>query len=527
MTNAVGRWPTTRLGLSQVRTRIDSVSSVSNSNWLSQSCALMRCASRLRSDTQRKRQRIRGRAAVACELPKETRDSTRGERERGWGWVCWRFAPGNHLQKIPAMKSDDVNSNSLWGIVTNSGGLKEGQRMSNGRPTMRDYIDKMHQSALGRVEGMSNSDVLSKTVDAWIDQLSQEYASADIPVLDTQRISRTASQGEVPAYSVPNPRFSSAPKVPGLIHNIHVPFQGQRNFFFYHPDGWMDEFPGCAVMSDELVLSIGGAWYTSKQIEEAVDRQIADIENALQGFRSDADRFRQNFPGLIRPSLERRRQSADTEAQTAAGLKYPIKQRPEAAQTYTVPAIRRKIAPVPIPSTAPSPDPALHEDHYLHILNVIEHMTKVMERSPAAFVKMEEEHLRFHYLVQLNGQYDGVAGEAFNFEGHTDILVKQGNHNLFVAECKFWSGPEGLNKTVAQLFKYVTWRDTKMAIIMFVNRKDFTAAVITAVDTMAKHPLLVGQPKKEGETRFRYTLRMPNDPQRHITMTLLLFDVPK
>ena len=313
----------------------------------------------------------------------------------------------------------------------------------------------------------------------------------------------------------------------GLIHNIHVPFQGNRNFFFYQPDGWIDQFPGCAVGSDELTFSIGGAYYTSKQIEDEIDKKIDDVEKALRVFQSDAVRFCQNFPGLIRPALERRRQTAEIEARTAAGLKYPIKPLPNAPQTYTVPPIRKRIAPAPIPPAAPSPDPTLLEDHYRNILTIIENMTKVMERSPAAFVKMEEEHLRFHYLVQLNGQYDGVTGEAFNFQGKTDILVKQGNHNLFVAECKFWSGPQGLNDTIDQLFKYITWRDTKTAIIKFVDRKDFTASVTSAVDTMAKHPLLVGQSKQEGETRYRYTLKMPSDPLRNITMTLLLFDIPK
>jgi hypothetical protein len=52
-------------------------------------------------------------------------------------------------------------------------------------------------------------------------------------------------------------------------------------------------------------------------------------------------------------------------------------------------------------------------------------MTHVMEQSPHAFVKMGEEDLRTHFLVQLNGVYEGQAtGETFNFEGKTDILIR-------------------------------------------------------------------------------------------------------
>src|SRR5262249_49392131 len=138
-----------------------------------------------------------------------------------------------------------------------------------------------------------------------------------------------------------------------------------------------------------------------------------------------------------------------------------------------------------------------------------------------------EEDLRWHFIMQLNAQYDGVSGEAFNYQGKTDILVRMGNHNIFIAECKYWSGPKGLEDTLDQLFKYVTWRDTKTSIIKFVNRKNFAATVEEATRTMADHRLLVGQPRNEGETRFRYTLRHPDDTQRLITMTMLLFHISK
>jgi hypothetical protein len=57
-----------------------------------------------------------------------------------------------------------------------------------------------------------------------------------------------------------------------------------------------------------------------------------------------------------------------------------------------------------------------------------------------------------HYLVQLNGQYQGAAtGETFNHTGKTDILIRHENKNIFVAECKFWGGYEELIATTTQL----------------------------------------------------------------------------
>ena len=58
---------------------------------------------------------------------------------------------------------------------------------------------------------------------------------------------------------------------------------------------------------------------------------------------------------------------------------------------------------------------------------------------------MKEEDIRVHYLVQLNGHYEGNAtGETFNLEGKTDISIRDNAQVLFIAELKFWDGPRSL-----------------------------------------------------------------------------------
>jgi hypothetical protein len=53
-----------------------------------------------------------------------------------------------------------------------------------------------------------------------------------------------------------------------------------------------------------------------------------------------------------------------------------------------------------------------------------------------------------------------VTAEAFNIEGKTDILVRHEGSNLFIGECKVWSGAKGFGETVDQLFRYTGWRDS-------------------------------------------------------------------
>lgn len=70
---------------------------------------------------------------------------------------------------------------------------------------------------------------------------------------------------------------------------------------------------------------------------------------------------------------------------------------------------------------------------------------------------MKEEDIRQQFLVQLNGHYEGQAtGETFNYEGKTDILIRNQGKNIFIAECKFWSGAEALLDTITQILSYLT-----------------------------------------------------------------------
>ena len=82
-----------------------------------------------------------------------------------------------------------------------------------------------------------------------------------------------------------------------------------------------------------------------------------------------------------------------------------------------------------------------------------------IERSPRAFAGMKEEDLRLLLLVPLNGHFEGQAtGETFNGEGKTDILIRERNKNIFIAECKFWHGAKSFTEAIDQLQRYTTWR---------------------------------------------------------------------
>jgi hypothetical protein len=172
------------------------------------------------------------------------------------------------------------------------------------------------------------------------------------------------------------------------------------------------------------------------------------------------------------------------------------------------------------------PEPTIDEAEYQHILKVMGDMALMMERSPRTFAKLEEEEIRDHFLLQLNGHYEGSAtGETFNAAGKTDILVREGNRNLFIGECKIWSGGKNFLEAIDQLLGYLTWRDTKLAIIVFSRNKDFTAVVESIKAEVEKHLHKKRDPAQEGQTRFRYIFGNPDDHDREIIVTVMAFSV--
>jgi hypothetical protein len=140
-----------------------------------------------------------------------------------------------------------------------------------------------------------------------------------------------------------------------------------------------------------------------------------------------------------------------------------------------------------------------------------------------------EEQRRQVLLLMLNTHYSGAAqAEALNGEGKTDILIRFEDRNVLIAECKFWNGQAGFVATVEQLFGYSTWRDVKLAIVVFVDRRDLSAVVQTARDALERHAQFKGWlDHGDEESGMRAAMEWPGDPQRTVTLHVSMFLTPR
>jgi hypothetical protein len=375
------------------------------------------------------------------------------------------------------------------------------------------------------IANYSDDYVLGHPIEDLTDNVYDKYAVKPL-VLDLGAKVVDFVDGYVPQYMTPNPSFDQQPGVKGRIYYLHVPYTGDEYLWHYMPMPPPANPQHAGVSMTEVVFTAAGAWHNSESINKQFDGNIAFLQDGVARVEKHVTPFNAALRNVIVARLAHRIVTAKKTLETTAGLKYPLRRRDNAPETFKMPEKPKPLALKPTPSA--EREFTLDEKDYQDILRICESMSLVMERSPTVFDNAEEEHIRVHYLVQLNGQYQGKAtGETFNNHGKTDILVRHENQNVFVAECKFWEGYEGLKKTVDQLLGYTTWRDTRTALIIFSRRQDFTNVISEAQRAMKEHQHFKSGPKKEGESRFRYTFTHPQDKQRDIVITLMLFDMPK
>lgn len=388
-----------------------------------------------------------------------------------------------------------------------------------------------HQKMIDEINGMGPDYLLNASTDAVCDYLEDKYAVV-VPRLQDDGVTVDFEDEEQDGFDP----FSQRPyKQMGTRYTFFVAFQGDSTLFKGNPSRGLMYPPRAEIRPNELVFRYFRPYMGTPDKEREAelvrtefDGDLGQVKDLLGTMESDVRPFNTALREQARQQIEFRKAKFLRDKGVGTSLGFPLHKREGAPVTYSVPVVRKRLPTRPKASSTPfEPEPELAMDDYEHILRVITGMVTVMEQSPKAFVGMGEEDLRTHFLVQLNGQYQGEAtGETFNFDGKTDILIRVMGRNIFIAECKFWRGAKAFRETIDQLLGYASWRDTKTAIILFNRNKDFSSVLKQIPETVVTHPNFRRNKGPLSETQFRYAFAHRDDPTRELWLTVLAFEVP-
>lgn len=391
--------------------------------------------------------------------------------------------------------------------------------------------DHQRKQMLGEIDGYNANQLLNTSTDDLAAYFAEKY-SLDVPVLHEERIAADQRETQIDVSQEFNRVIHDRSRpfyINGTLIEVEIPFSGDPGLFKVQPTTFTLNPPRAQIRNDRLLIAMQGTDLNPQSVRGNIDRSLSEIKTHLDCLRQTAEPFNASLATLARERIEARKAKLLKDRDLVANLGFPMKQREGAALTYAAPEVKRKIALTPpTASTAPfRPEPVLSDTEYENILTIMESMVHVMERSPGDFAHMKEETLRSHFLVQLNAQYEGQAtGETFNYEGKTDILIKCNGRNIFIAECKFWAGAKKYHETIDQLLSYLSWRDTKAAVVVFNRNKNFSGVLAEISRTTPEHPNCKNLLRQRSESSWVYRFAHRDDPNREMTVTVMAFDIP-
>lgn len=282
------------------------------------------------------------------------------------------------------------------------------------------------------------------------------------------------------------------------------------------------------VIGDELLIR-----FSSRDIDtKAVQKQISEIKgnefgnlDNQGGAKWHINLFNERLPQEIKKIFERVK--AEKEKEHRVLIELGVVNLPSTA--IEVPVIKKI---VPTPSLIEEKKVAYHinDGIYKDILKHIYSLCKEYERHESIYTGKHEEDLRDLIVPSLNSVFIGTnsSAETFNRKGKTDIITKApDDSNVFIAECKVWRGEKLFSEAIDQLLGYVTWRDTRTALILFVKNSGIIDVIEKAKSTITQHFCCVGYKGQTEESSFSYIFHTKDDSQSHIVLELMIFHYPE
>lgn len=250
----------------------------------------------------------------------------------------------------------------------------------------------------------------------------------------------------------------------------------------------------------------------------------------VEFLKTDIERINKSISLYIPQVFKARKEKIIKEQKVIADLGIPIKSKVDISKTYSVPTVERRYEKPRVnnPREVKPLAPTMADNVYQDVLSAINTIGQNIERNPKMIENQDEETIRGHFLTQLSTSFKGYSstGESFNHVGKTDIMVKHGNDILFVAECKIWKGAKRLHEAIDQLLSYLTWRDSKTALLIFNKDTNIQTIVDSIQESIPSHPNYVKLVKQKDKGWYDYIFRLTNSNDE-IKIAVMVFDFKK
>lgn len=332
-------------------------------------------------------------------------------------------------------------------------------------PTIGDYYRAAIDGAQKDVDATPDDRVIGLALEEWIDYLCAKWGMTAI-VLDESRdveMSEVEREYRQRGYDIMTDRAPGTlvrqaavridiPVAPSdtlqVIADKHL---APNTFSISHayPPFQYDHHHG--VLSAVTSPDAGA-------VKSEIDRIKSVIRGYNESIQSENQRFRPQVVQFVNSKRSRVLEKHKHLDSLSAAVGIPLRKKADIATVIpTAPKVRPSMKPVLPPTSRPPTRPVLEPDKFAAILELLDNSGRQFERTPQSFHQLSEEGLRDIILGSLNAVFEGAAaGETFQGLGKVDIHLRISQGEIFVAELKFWDGPESLRVVVRQLLSRLT-----------------------------------------------------------------------
>jgi hypothetical protein len=399
---------------------------------------------------------------------------------------------------------------------------------------LRSQLQARKKKLAGEVRQAGDDYILSVGEAQYVEHLVEEYSISPL-VLGTEEVSASEGEEMISAELFPRTQYHvrAGARYPKQVLTFHVPFEGDSSLFRSRASrSTYGGYPEIRIVGDEVQFKHIAFSSDPVALKRAMDDGLTCLQRGVGFIRADVDSYNDQLPAYAESVLQARKVELLKRRDLTASLGVPIRTKSPATPTVSISppnAITPRRAKPPIASPGDYvPEPALDEGAYRDILANIWSFGGSMERAPDTFAKFSEEELRDQFITYLTPRVEGTTtGETFNKAGKTDILIRHKDRNVFVAELGLWSGTRAFTAKIDQMLGYLTWRDSKAALVMIVPNRNMSKPTRDAQAAIAAHATHVKLVDEPGDAWSDHILHLPDDPGREVRVALMLFHIPK
>ena len=403
-----------------------------------------------------------------------------------------------------------------------------------------NYFDSFSEEYRNKISGEINSQtdayILNVNIDDYTAHLVQKY-TLDIPEFHFDKVYVDTVERDIPGSRFPKYEFMISDTSKMFRKEViiyHIPYTGDINLLLLRPNPMtlMSYEANFDTRQRCILIEIINFYNDPERIKNQYNQEVNYLISNYSNIRTNCETFNNGLEATIKHSIDFRKQQILRKNNLLSSLGVPIKKKDRIAETFSVPnpKLKEKIIVKPIVYEKDfKPEPALDDNNYQKILKIINDVGKNFERLPSTYKGKSEEDIRDHILLILDPNFElgSAGGETFNKIGKTDISLRYDSSVVFVAECKYWKGEKVFLKTIDQLLGYLTWRNSKVAVINFVQNAEFTDVLEKVKLSITTHPNFLKELRQSDETWFNYKFHLTGDRNRELDLAVISFHLPK